>query len=87
MLFASYRTGGYANTIHNSIEDIVELIKNYIEMEEVEGYEVKWEDGEIEKLAYYIQKELNKLYRHDTMIKMTDDTWFLITRTYKLENE
>ena len=83
LLFASYRTGGYANTVHKSIKDIVEVIKNYIELEEDEGYEVNWQDGDIEELGKYIEEKLKGPYDKDTMIAMTDGTWFLVTKAYE----
>ena len=81
LVFASFAHGDHANTIHDTLEDALAAIEQYVESAKQFG-----DDIEIEEVAGENVADFDAIKRHlesseDVFVRMNDGTWFTITKT------
>ena len=80
LVFASFSHGGHANTIHDTLNDALAVIRQYVEIAKQLG-----DDVEIEEVAGEGGADFDAIKKHletsdDVFIRMDDGTWFTITK-------
>lgn len=83
LVFASYNTGGHANTVHKNVENAIAVIEDYIKLAKEDfGEEVKIESvsGTQENTLEAIKKMVEDENMDNVFVTIDDGTWFTVSK-------